>query len=90
MPHYDYICSSCDHLQEIFQKITDQPIKDCPKCLSSTFRRKPGGGGGLLFRCSGFYETDYNASKPPENSSSSESNSTSSNSCCPCSKNSCS
>ncbi len=90
MPHYDYICSSCDHEVEIFQKITEQPFKDCPKCLKSTFRRKPGRGGGLLFRCAGFYETDYNAAKPPpDRSTGSEaptSSSSSSSSCCPCSK----
>ena len=93
MPNYDYICSSCNHEEEIFQKITEQAFKDCPKCLESSFRRKPGGGGGILYRCTGFYETDYNAAKPNDKSGASEpsSNSSSSSSaCCPCSKNSCS
>jgi len=69
MPHYDYVCSKCGHQKEIFQKITDSPLMICPKCQESTFNRKIGGGGGILFRCSGFYETDYKSSKNGDNKS---------------------
>jgi putative FmdB family regulatory protein len=86
MPHYDYICDSCSHKQEIFQKITDKAFENCPQCLKSTFRRMPGRGGGLLFRGDGFYETDYNASKPPSNESEPKSSSSSDLSCCPCAR----
>lgn len=63
MPHYDYVCSECGHQEEIFQKITDSPLTECPQCSQQTFKRGPGGGIGLQFHGSGFYITDYD-SKP--------------------------
>lgn len=69
MPHYDYVCSSCDFEQEIFQKITEKALVDCPECLALTFKRRPGRGSGLIFQCGGFYETNYNDSKPSHSES---------------------
>ncbi len=86
MPHYDYICTHCQYQEEKFQKITDQPLKQCPKCQNLSFQRKPGGGGGILFQGTGFYETDYNAPKKPIDSSSSATPSSN----CACKKNLCS
>ncbi len=61
MPTYPYLCEHCGHRFELFQKITDQPVKDCPAChVKDRVQRQIGGGSALLrFQGSGFYETDY-------------------------------
>jgi len=58
MPTYDYVCTSCGHEYELFQKMTEEPKKRCPKCRSKV-ERKIGSGAGLIFKGSGFYITDY-------------------------------
>lgn len=63
MPTYDYICDDCGHQLEAFQKISDSPLKTCPKCQKESLRRKPGGGAGLSFKGTGFYITDYGSGK---------------------------
>lgn len=59
MPTYDYECDGCQHTFELFQRMSDPPEKKCPKCGRKKARRLLGGGGGLLFKGSGFYITDY-------------------------------
>lgn len=59
MPHYDYLCGACGHALELFQSITESPKKKCPKCGKLKLARQIGTGAGVLFRGSGFYETDY-------------------------------
>jgi putative FmdB family regulatory protein len=59
MPTYEYACTECDYQFEQFQSITASPLRDCPKCGRRTLRRLIGTGGGVLFRGSGFYQTDY-------------------------------
>ena len=58
MPTYEYECRKCGHHFEQLQKITDAPLKRCPKCRGAV-RRKISGGAGMLFKGSGFYVTDY-------------------------------
>lgn len=58
MPTYEYECCSCGHKFEEFQGIMDKPIRTCPSCKGEV-RRLISGGGGLLFKGSGFYVTDY-------------------------------
>jgi putative FmdB family regulatory protein len=58
MPTYEYECTKCDHEFEVFQSIMAPPLSRCPQCRSK-IRRKIGIGGGLLFKGSGFYITDY-------------------------------
>jgi putative FmdB family regulatory protein len=58
MPTYEYECTKCGHEFELFQGINEEPRKRCPRCRSKV-RRKIGTGGGLLFKGSGFYITDY-------------------------------
>jgi putative FmdB family regulatory protein len=58
MPTYEYECSECGHRFELFQNIKDQPLKTCPKC-GKKVNRLIGTGGGIIFRGSGFYCTDY-------------------------------
>lgn len=58
MPTYDYQCSACGHLVEIFHSIAEPPRKQCTKCGKQTFTRLISGGAGILFKGSGFYITD--------------------------------
>ncbi len=62
MPTYEYECSNCNKVFEIFQKITDEPLKACPKCKKKV-KRLIGGGSGIIFKGSGFYATDYRKSE---------------------------
>jgi len=59
MPTYDYECQACGHVFEKFQSITAPPIRQCPACGKNKVRRLIGTGGGLIFKGSGFYATDY-------------------------------
>jgi putative FmdB family regulatory protein len=59
MPTYDYICDACEHAWELFQKMTDDPIKKCPECGKKKAVRQFGTGAAIMFKGSGFYETDY-------------------------------
>lgn len=59
MPTYDYRCSACGHLFEQFQSINAEPIRTCPVCGEEQVIRLFTGGSGLIFKGSGFYQTDY-------------------------------
>lgn len=59
MPTYEYRCESCRHEFEEFQSITAKPLKKCPQCRKNKLRRLIGTGAGIIFKGSGFYETDY-------------------------------
>ncbi len=63
MPTYAYYCKSCGHEMDAFQKITEEPLKQCPSCKKHSLQRGPGGGIGLSFKGSGFYINDYAATK---------------------------
>lgn len=82
MPNYDYECRACGHRFERFQKITDDPLKECPEC-GGIVERLIGGGAGLIFKGPGFHATDYRSGGPSEDGGS----------CCPngscCSDGSC-
>ena len=59
MPTYDYVCKSCGHELELFQSMKDAPKRKCPECGKNTLERKIGTGAAVLFKGSGFYQTDY-------------------------------
>ena len=59
MPTYDYICDSCQHEFEAFESIKADSQTVCPECHAAKLRRKIGGGAAILFKGSGFYQTDY-------------------------------
>ena len=74
MPTYDYQCEACNHEWELFQSMNDSPVKRCPKCKKQKAKRLLGLGAGLIFKGTGFYETDYkkkSGGEPKDNSSSS-------------------
>jgi putative FmdB family regulatory protein len=89
MPTYDYECDNCGHKDEVFQAMSDEPLKKCPKCKKNKYRRLFGAGAALVFKGSGFYQTDYRsegykkaaaADKPSDSSSSSSDSKSSSKS----------
>jgi putative FmdB family regulatory protein len=59
MPTYEYVCDSCGHRFDEFQSFRDEPLKTCPQCHEAKLRRLFGTGAAVLFKGSGFYETDY-------------------------------
>jgi putative FmdB family regulatory protein len=59
MPTYEYQCEECDYQFEEFQSITAKPLRKCPKCKKMKLNRLIGTGAGIIFKGSGFYETDY-------------------------------
>jgi len=66
MPTYDYECSSCNHTFELFQNITERPRRKCPRCGRMTLRRLIGNGAAVIFKGSGFYQTDYRSKEYKE------------------------
>lgn len=97
MPTYDYICDACAHEFEAFESMKVDPQTVCPQCHEAKLRRKIGGGAAIIFKGSGFYQTDYRSdsykkgaaadkpaeSKPADSGSKSESSSSSSASSTP-------
>jgi putative FmdB family regulatory protein len=59
MPTYDYQCQACQHRLEAFHAMSAEPLKDCPACGKPKLKRQIGPGAGLLFKGTGFYQTDY-------------------------------
>lgn len=59
MPTYEYRCKTCEHAWEEFQSIKSKPTRKCPECGKLKAERIISAGGGILFKGSGFYETDY-------------------------------
>lgn len=59
MPTYEYQCEACGHRFEKFQQITASALRKCPRCGARRLRRLIGAGAGVIFRGSGFYQTDY-------------------------------
>jgi putative FmdB family regulatory protein len=59
MPTYEYECKSCGYSFDVFQRMSDKPITDCPQC-GKEVRRLINGGSGVIFKGSGFYVTDKN------------------------------
>lgn len=66
MPTYDYECGACGNTWEEFQQITENPKRRCPKCRRLKAKRLIGSGAAVLFKGSGFYQTDYRSSEYKE------------------------
>ncbi len=68
MPTYEYVCSKCNNKFEVFQSMQEKHVKKCPKCKGRV-ERLLGSGSGIIFKGSGFYETDYKKKSGGEASS---------------------
>ena len=60
MPTYEYVCDACGHAFEEWQSFSADALEKCPQCKKKKLRRLFGSGAAILFKGSGFYETDYN------------------------------
>ena len=64
MPTYEYVCKTCGNRFEAWQKMTDEPLTECPNCHSEIHRVLfP---AGVVFKGSGFYSTDSRGRKGGE------------------------
>jgi putative FmdB family regulatory protein len=76
MPTYTYRCNVCEHQFEIRQRMSDNPLTDCPVCETDNVLRKVVNSVGIVFKGSGFYVTDSRGKKsavtPPANGKVSE------------------
>ncbi|MDR0670486.1 MAG: zinc ribbon domain-containing protein [Treponema sp.] len=61
MPTYEYECKTCGYTFDVFQNMSDAPLRVCPQC-GKEVRRLINGGTGVIFKGSGFYVTDKNKS----------------------------
>lgn len=59
MPTYDYACKACGHRCEEFQSMAADPLTKCPACQKKQLERLISAGAGVIFKGSGFYQTDY-------------------------------
>ena len=71
MPTYDYRCKLCGHEFEEFQSMSAEPLIICPKCAEPSLKRLMSSGMGLVFKGSGFYQTDYKKASSSSSSNSS-------------------
>src|SRR4051812_32566310 len=65
MPTYDYKCNACGHTFDELQSFSEPPLTKCPVCKKKKLERLFGGGGAIIFKGSGFYETDYRRAGAP-------------------------
>ncbi|MBN7798563.1 FmdB family zinc ribbon protein [Parahaliea mediterranea] len=58
MPIYEYQCQACGELHEALQKISDDPLLDCPACGEPQLKKKVSAAAFRL-KGGGWYETDF-------------------------------
>jgi len=80
MPTYDYKCKKCGYTFEEFQSMTAERLVTCPSCGQPALKRLMAAGAGMIFRGSGFYQTDYKRRTPASKEPGSKPESTSSKS----------
>lgn len=69
MPIYQYECEACNHAFEELQTMGAEKLKKCPECGKNKLVRLIGTGAGVIFKGSGFYETDYKTKSAPASES---------------------
>ena len=80
MPTYEYRCGACGHEFELFQSIRENHKRKCPECGKLKLQRLIGTGAAILFKGSGFYETDYRSKEYKEKAKAEKSESSKSSS----------
>jgi putative FmdB family regulatory protein len=66
MPTYDYECRECGHTFDMLQSMAEPKLTQCPNCKKDALARLIGSGSGVIFKGSGFYETDYKKKDAPK------------------------
>lgn len=67
MPRYDYECQKCGNRFEVVQSMNDPKLEDCPEAsCDGRVKRLLGTGAGVIFKGSGFYQTDYRSASYKE------------------------
>lgn len=66
MPTYEYECTECGHNFEHLQSMVEKKLRKCPKCGKMKLQRLIGRGGGIIFKGTGFYETDFKTKTEPK------------------------
>ena len=66
MPTYEYECDACGHSFELLQSMSDKKLKKCPECGKFKLHRLIGSGSGIIFKGTGFYETDFKTKDKPK------------------------
>lgn len=69
MPTYEYECSECGFVFEKLQSMLDPKLRKCPQCGKAKLQRLIGTGGGIIFKGTGFYETDFKTKPAPKEES---------------------
>jgi putative FmdB family regulatory protein len=64
MPTYEYVCHSCGHAWETVQRISEDPLKECPACKKQTAERQISAGAGFILKGGGWYSDLYSSPKP--------------------------
>ena len=92
MPTYQYECDACGHGFEEFQSMTAAKLRKCPKCGKNKLQRLIGTGTGIIFKGTGFYQTDYKnkGSSTKSTKDTDKATETKKNSGCGCGANKCS
>ena len=62
MPIYEYACKACGFEKDVLQKLSDEPLTECPSCEEQTFSKRISAAGFRL-KGSGWYETDFKTGK---------------------------
>ena len=93
MPIYEYVCEECDNTHDALQKLSDDPLTDCPACGKPALKKKVSAPGFRLSG-SGWYETDFKSGnqrnladkggKPDKDSAKAAASSCASGGCCAC------
>jgi putative FmdB family regulatory protein len=69
MPTYEYQCDGCGHTFDILQTMSAPKLTKCPECKKNKLHRLIGTGSGVIFKGTGFYETDYKKKSEPKSES---------------------
>jgi putative FmdB family regulatory protein len=72
MPTYDYYCSQCDTIHELFHSMSAPDAKECPSCHQPSLKKQISLNAGIIFKGGGFYETDYKQAKATNSDKASE------------------
>jgi putative FmdB family regulatory protein len=66
MPTYEYVCEACGNAWEAVQRISEDPLKDCPKCNAPKAKRQISGGTNFILKGGGWYSDLYASSGKPK------------------------